>query len=92
MGDLERPFREVPGEPFALDLDSAVIAGGVVIMAAVMPTPDGPMPCVVFKFARVDGSGYADPIVLALHDRQMVTSLPKLVKESIATARAHARE
>lgn len=83
---MDRPFREIPGERHEVDMSEAVVAGGVVILAAAIPHPDGQMPALIFKFARADGSGFATPVVLALHDDAMVAALPELVTSAIAAA------
>jgi hypothetical protein len=87
VGDLDMPFE--PGDRFELDLEHAFVAGGVVVMAAAIPTPDGDqIPALVFRFANVDGTGFDRPTVLALHDPSMARALPKLITNAIRAAKA----
>lgn len=64
MGELDIPWEDQ--EPVDLQ-DDFLVCSGVVVMAATLPLPDETLqPCVVFRFALADGSGFAPPVLLAL--------------------------
>lgn len=88
MGDMDLPFAPESGDRFELDLEHAFVSGGVVVMAAAIPTPEGDqIPALVFRFANVDGTGFDRPTVLALHDPRMAKALPKLITDAIRAAK-----
>lgn len=84
---LNLPFEENPGgQTFAVDVTGR-LASGVVILAAVLPVPDvGPMPCLIYRFAKPDGSGFHPDVMLALTDDQ-AADLPKLTSDAVDSAR-----
>lgn len=76
-GDLNHPFGELPPDD-QLDLGdlggAPVMAGGVQVYAA---SAEG-LPLLIFRFARADGSGFMDPVVLGcdrIHDLVQLSGL-----------------
>lgn len=86
--DLDLPF-EAGGEGPMLDTDQARLSGGLVVLAATIPTDGGVWPALVFRFATPTG-GFYPPIVLATEDEQLAKLRP-LINEAIAAARRGAR-
>ena len=87
--DLDLPFEDVPDGPVSVGLDPrAVLVGGVVVRAAVIPTPQGPLPAVIFDFHLATG-GALPPVVFA-GDADQVSKLVPLVEASAAAAIAAA--
>lgn len=82
---IDLPYEDnPPGQ--TVPLDDARIASGVVIAAAVMPVPGrGPMPCLVYRFATPNGSGFYPPIALVVNDQQM-RALAQLTAETTTAA------
>lgn len=67
--DLYMPFEDDPTGG-RIDLHGAWLAGGVVVMGAVLPVPGaGLKPALVFRFALASGD-FAAPMVLVLDDDQ----------------------
>lgn len=89
LGDsLDLPYEGQ--DPTWLDLDAAMLSGGVVVMGAVVPVPDvGPKPGIVFRFARPDGE-FWPPVVLIVDPRQ-AQKLTPLVRAAVETAILAAR-
>lgn len=89
MGDLNLPFEPQP--PVDVDLDGAFLSAGVVAMAAVIPSPDGrPIPAVVLRFAMADGSGFANPVVVATDTPATLLQLSSLIGQAARAAIAAA--
>jgi hypothetical protein len=88
-GSLNLPFEQGPdGQTIPID-NSTLLASGVVILAGVMPVPGvGLMPCLIYRFARPDGSGFYSPIALVIPDDEMFMTV-KLTQDA---ARASVRE
>ena len=82
--DLNLPFAEQSTTP--IDLSDAQLSGGVVVMGAVVPAGGRMLPCVVFRFARPDGSGFWPPIVLACDRVADLEQLPKLAGDAVRAA------
>lgn len=84
---LDVPFEEnPPGQ--TLDLSDALLPGGIVVMASVIPVPEvGPKPALVFRFTAPDGRFYA-PIVAVLDDDQLGKLTPLIAKAVTAARRA----
>lgn len=78
--DMNLPFQ--PQERTEID-DAFAMSGGVVVAAALVPTPDGPEPVLIFRFARADGSGFMTPVAL---DRSQIDDLPKLIRDAMVCA------
>lgn len=84
MGDLNLPFEAQDPTPFPDP--EVIIAGGVVVMAAVTQiSPTERMPGVVFRFAKPDGSGFYTPVLLASESADL-SELPNLIAQAVATA------
>ena len=62
-GALNLPYEENPA-PAELDLSDALIAGGLVVMAATVPTEIGKVPALVFRFVLADGT-FLPPVLFA---------------------------
>ncbi len=89
-GDLNVPFEEQDTTP--LDLSDAQLSGGVVVMGAFLPAPDGgTLPCLVFRYARPDGSGFWPPIGLAGDNVAHLTALPGRVTDAVRAAGSRAK-
>lgn len=82
-GDLNLPFE--PQEPTVGPTEGFLMSGGVVVMAAMVPTPDGQEPLLTFRFAHADGSGFMHPIALGF-DRSQLEELPRLISQAMARA------
>lgn len=74
------PFEEQP----AVETDAGIVAGGVVVMAGLAPTPLGTLPVVTFRF-EVPGLSTM-PTVTLLLDADHLRSLPALVEQAVAAA------
>jgi hypothetical protein len=84
-GDLDVPFEQGPSGQ-TVDLSDGRIASGLVVMAAMLPLPDrGTMPCLVYRFAVPDGSGFYPPMLLAVDEDQML-KLAQLTASASAAA------
>lgn len=83
--DLDMPFDqvvdEITGETAAEIVNDAMLAAGVVVMAASVPVAGVPWPAVVFRFAMPDGSGFYPPMML-------ITDHTQMAKLSVLTGRA----
>lgn len=86
---LGKPTMDVPfeGQPTAdMDFSDGHIASGLVVMAGTLPVPDvGTIPCLVYRFANPDGSGFFPPMVLAV-DEDQLTKLAQLTATATAAA------
>jgi hypothetical protein len=84
-GDLNVPFEEgPPGQTIPLD-DEAVLAGGLVVLAGVLPIPGaGPKPALIFRFAEANGA-YHHPLVLVVEPHEL-KGLVALVDQAAAAA------
>lgn len=81
--DLDMPFEEGPLADMEID---GVVASGLVVMAGTMPVPEtGVMPCLIYRFANPDGSGFYPPMILVVDEDQM-TKLAQLVASATAAA------
>lgn len=68
--DLDVPWQDAV-DGTTVNLGDAVLAGGWVLSATVVPVPDvGPCPALVFRFSRYDGH-LLRPVVLVLDEDQM---------------------
>ena len=86
---LDVPFEEgPPGQ--TIDLDKAHLAGGMVVMAAVIPVEGEPKPVLVFRFVAPLGQFYT-PLVLVLDDDQ-ARNVPALVTRAVTAAVRAAKE
>lgn len=81
-GDLNLPFQ--PQEPTE-HTEAFARSGGVVVMAAYVPTPGGLEPILIFRFAYADGSGFMPPIALGF-DRSQLDDLPNLIRQAMERA------
>lgn len=87
---MDLPFeRQARAE---VPLDAAMVSGGVVIAAALLPVPDGgpDMPALVFRFAMADGSGFYPPTVLTAELHQLEALVP-LITQAVTTVSEAAR-
>lgn len=82
------PFEDVPGDPVPMQA-SPIAAGSVTVAAAVVPTPLGRFPVLVFTFTGADGRAL-EPIALLL-DAEHMAHVPLLVGEAVASALKAAR-
>lgn len=85
-GDLNLPFEPTPGDPGSneLDLTDPLLSGGVVVMAAMIPTEDGGnLPGLVFRFAKPDGTGFHPPMLLACDEPDNLRALIPLVRDAV---------
>lgn len=85
LGDdgLNLPFEEQ--EPTWVT-DEYAVSGGVVVAGAVVPVPGaGNKPALLFRFAKVDGSGFWPPLLLVLEGDQ-VYQVPDLVSAASKAA------
>jgi hypothetical protein len=71
-----------PQEPTWLE-EQMLLSGGVVVMSAVVPTPDGPKPALVFRFARADGGGFHPAVLLGLENAADVPRLRELLNAAL---------
>jgi hypothetical protein len=85
MGDdLDVPFETVPTAT-SIDIDDAVLAGGWIVQAAVIPVPGvGNCPALVLRFSRYDGH-LLRPVVLCL-DAEQMSKVPALVQSAAYAA------
>jgi hypothetical protein len=76
--NLDLPFEKAaPGTE--ITAPDALIAGGIVIMATVVNVPGvGPMPGLLFRFAKPDGSGFYPPTHLIASDDQILKAWPRV--------------
>lgn len=81
-GDLNLPFE--PQEPTET-YEAFAMSGGVVVMSALVPTPAGLEPMIVFRFAHADGSGFMPPIALGFEADQ-VDGLTLLIRQAMERA------
>jgi hypothetical protein len=82
-GDMNLPYEPSSGH---LTDNEGDIASGVVVMAAVVNVPEaGPMPALVFRFARPDGSGFY-PVTCLVCEGEDLAALPSLVTAAVAGA------
>lgn len=83
---MDLPFEDMPGGMPMLDMNEALLSGGVVVLAASLPDADGvPLPAIVFRFATPTGE-FHPPVLLLLDDKRL-KELPKLVKQATMAAR-----
>lgn len=88
---MDLPYEEGPRDQY-MDLDNAIISGGVIVIAATLPIPDaGVKPALIFRFANPDGSGFYDPMVLVCDDDQL-TKTGGVITEAAAGAILRAKE
>lgn len=92
--NYELPFQEVPDGPFELPNGGGLVAGEVVVAAAIIPTALGVLPALRFTFV---GPGEApmsrrelDPITLIMDDIGL-DAVGRLVRQSIRSACAAAK-
>ena len=86
LGDdgLDLPFK--PQEPTMLPPEDMLISGGMVVAGAVVPIPEhGNRPGLLFRFAKTDGSGFYDPMLLVLEGDQAY-AVQDLVKDAVNAA------
>lgn len=84
MGDwLDMPYGEQ--DPTEIDVGDGILAGGVVIMGAVIDVEQlGPQPAIVLRFRLPDGS-FHRPIVLA-QDSRATQKLVPLLRAAVDSA------
>lgn len=88
-GNLNLPYEDNPA-PASLDLADALVAGGLVVMAATLPLDSGStMPALVFRFALATGT-FMPPIVFACSPAEMRAVLPLVTNTVKASLRAAA--
>jgi hypothetical protein len=89
--NLNLPFGDVP-PGMTLDMSDALLSGGALLLAAVVPIEGGGhLPAVVFRFASADGSGFHTPIMFACDDPDHLDALVPLLQDAIAAAKAAAK-
>ena len=82
IGGWDLPFEEQPTADLALD--GVPVAGGIVVMGAMAPTPLGTFPVLVFRF---DVPGLASmPTVALILDAERMRGIPALVEQACAAA------
>ena len=86
---MDLPFEQGPPDQ-TINLDRAHLAGGMVVMAAVIPVDGEPKPVLVFRFAAPLGQFYS-PLVLVMDDDQM-RKVPDLVAGAARAAVRAAKE
>lgn len=86
---LDLPFEDGPSGQ-TIDLDRAHLAGGMVVMAAVLPVDGEPKPVLIFRFTAPLGQFYS-PVVLVMDDDQ-VRKVPSLISKAVAAAVRVAKE
>lgn len=87
---IDMPFELRPEEE-PLDLSDGLASGGVVVLSAVQEAPDGGrIPCIVYRFARPDGTGFYPPISLVMDEADM-SHLKVLTNQAINAAIRAAR-
>ena len=79
-GDLNLPYEPVGGDPIEMTV-AGTVCGGLAYRAAVIDTPSGPMPSLVWDFWRADGQKLA-PIILVVAPEQMLR-LPDELRKAI---------
>lgn len=85
MGDF--PNYESNPEPVPVDLNEAQVSGGVIVMASVIPVNESTfLPSLIFRFAKVDGSGFWPPIVLAVENATELRELRPLINAAVHDA------
>jgi hypothetical protein len=77
------PFEEQPTDPMH-DTGDAVMVGGLVVMGAVIPSPLGSFPALVFRFQDAERQ-FLRPIALVL-DAVRMRGVPPLVTASVEAA------
>ena len=83
FGSWTVPFAEQKATP--LDTSDAILCGGIIVMAAKIPTGDGQIwPAIVFRFDDAEHR-FSAPIVLVMPTDQL-TGLTELVATAVATA------
>lgn len=83
FGGWSLPFAEQDTSPMH-DARDAIPSGGLVVMAATLPTPLGTFPVLIFRFE--DGNReYMRPIALVMPAEQL-RDLPALITASVAAA------
>lgn len=88
-GDLNLPYEDVPDGPFVMDAEM-LPCGGVVVKAAVLPTPDGQrMPALVFDFFLADGDRL--PSICLVMGVDETLALTDLVRGAVRSAVREAR-
>ena len=89
LGDsMDLPFEEGPVHHTT---EQMLLAGGVVVMAAVVPLPDGDKkPALAFRFASPTGQFY--PLMTLVLDDDQVAKLPALIEQAAAAAIRVAKE
>jgi len=93
LGDhsLDLPFEAGPPGQYVTGADLLAdghIAGGLVVVAAVVPVDGvGPMPCLVYRFVKPEG-GFYPPMVLVVDDDQMAKLVPLTVSAAAAAITA----
>lgn len=86
---INLPFEPSTG---SADLADGTFAAGVVVIAGVLPAPGlEPLPVLVFRFTKPDGTGFYPPIALVIDDADM-GRLPELVTAAAEGAIAAARK
>lgn len=94
LGDhsMDMPFvpfeTAVPGDQ--IDLTGMAVAGGLVILGAVIPLEDGNYPALVFKF--VDPHGRPYPPMVFVTDEDQANKLVPLVQAAVEAAVRVAKE
>ena len=84
-GGLDLPFEE-QAPTYGVPLDGGMVASGVVLMAGFGTVPGhGVVPCLIYRFAKPDGSGFYPPITLIVASEQMA-GLVKLTADATAAA------
>ena len=90
-GDLNVPFEPSPEGPMA-DIADAAWAGGVVVLAMVADIGGDVTPCLAYRFAKPDGSGFHPPMILVLDNDEDAAGLIRLTRSAVFAATAAAKE
>lgn len=88
--DLDLPYEDVPGGPVTANLSHPLVAGGLVVRAAVVPTLNGNHPALVFDFHLADGT-VLRPIVLVADADQIGKTVPLVDQAAKAAIKASER-
>jgi hypothetical protein len=80
--DLDLPFEESPSSESEIE---TLMAGGLIVVAAVMDSPLGKVPTLIFRFVKGDGI-QTFPDMTLVGDPAMMRNIPPLVAKAVDSA------
>jgi len=81
---LDLPYEDQ--EPSWLPPADYLVASGVLVAGVMIPTPFGVRPGLMLRFAKPDGSGFHDPMLLLIDEETHAEALGALVAQAAAGA------